>query len=506
MVKTFSRTRRAGWAIAGSMLDTLVGLIAAFLITPLILVYLGDTVYGSWIVVMQLVTYMAILDIRPMSVLKLTLAKEQNSDDTINKCRQVGAAMTIGFMMMPVYLTIGTLFVYYIPELLHVPPDSIESVRWASSILVFAYAAANITALPMVVLEGTNSAYRVFGLNAFIAVLISLADYGAIRLDLGLEIIALNKLLGQLLKSFIAFFIMKKGVPWFAVNRPHRSDLSRFFKLSGWMLVLSVAYIVGNYSQMGLVGIFLGPAVVTVYSLTSSIMNRTKGPLQQILSVLRPGTGDLYGRKAYEDLIRVRKEIINFTNGCLFVVGAVVILNNESFISLWVGERYFAGSNINFLVVLLVFFTLHNGVDSNLLESMLAMRARSVIGLISMLVSLVSAILLLKTSLGLEGFVLGLLAGPLLELICFPWVMAPLLFTSVRKLYTDLFYPLLLTVPVLYLLSVFAAEWTVWKSWSAFLVGGMASGLVASLWVWLVQFGTKDRAMVHRRLKILFKN
>ena len=494
-----SRTGRAALAAIGSMVDNLTAMITAFIITPMVLRYLGDDLYGVWIVAVQLVTYLTLLDVRPMSVLKLTLAQSQGDADLEKKRRQVATALRIAYMVMPIYLLGGAVYVWGLPKMIAVAPDAVTVVRAALVFLVVHYTIANIVGLPNVILEGMNLAYKSFGLNAGVAIIMALCDYLAIYFDLGLVVIAANKLLGLFIKSTVSYLIMRRSVAWFGLGRVERGELRYFLRLSGWMFLLSLVYILGAYSQMAMVGVFLGPGVVTLYSLTATLMNRVRGPVQQVLALLRSGTGDLFGRGQLQQLVGVRKELIHLTTGLLFAIGCVVVLLNHAFLALWVGPGYFGGSGINLLVVLLVLQTLLNGLDSNLLESMLAVRSRSLIGLVSVTLSLVMAGVMILTPLGLTGFVGGLLLGNLVRTVMFPVFLARQLKTSPLTLLWDLTAPLLVTVPVLIVLAWIVQPGLVAASWASLLMQAALVFIAGLAWVWLIQLRPGDRLRLKNR-------
>lgn len=500
-MKSPSRTFRASAATLNTIMDSVVGLGCAFLITPLVVHYLGDALYGGWLVIIQFVAYLGILDLHPMTILKLTLAKSQMSTDVLAKRRDLGASLLISALILPIYVIGCVLFVTFVPRSLSLQPEMSSALVSASVVIVVTYAVSNFTALPTVVLEGENSLYRIFGLNSFILIMTAVLDYLVVKHDLGIMMLAVNKLAALVLKAFIAGIVARCTIPWLGVSMPRREDLKRFFTFSGWMFVMGITYVFHSSSQLAMVGIILGPVSVTIYSLTSSIASRVRGPAQQSLSLLRAGTGDLFGRKRTKELIAVRAELINAVSGMLFVVGAGLVLLNEPFLSLWMGEVYFAGRAVNLLIVLFLYQTLLSGIDSAMLESDLAIRERSLIGLTSVLLSLGLGGLLLW-SFGLAGFLVGLLAGNMFQSLGFPLVMARRLDCPPAGLIGQYARPLFMTLLPLGLLCLLHVEMLYLKCWGGLVASGAVIVLVSSLWVWFVVFSCDIRRHLAARLRV----
>ena len=500
MPSTRSRTNKAALTIASSLVDSALGIVCAFVITPLVLRYLGDSLYGGWMVALQIVTYIGILDLHPMSILKLTLAKEQGSPDVVPKQRQIGAALVISAFVLPIYLVGGALLAYFLPMAISVSAEHVSQLRLAFSIAVAQYAIANFASLPTVVLAGMNVSYKAFGVNGFIFFITALFDYATVKLDLGLPMLAANKVLALAIKSVITFFVMKRSVEWFGLARPTREDLRHFLSLSVWMFVMATVYVAQNYSQLALVGVVMGPAIVTVYTMTSSLIVRIKGPVDGMIPLLRPGAGDLFGQGMWQQLLLVRRDVINILTGLVFVIGAVVVTVNPSFLALWVGQRYYAGHLVNLLFVAFLFQSVLCNVDSSLLESMLAIRTRSLIGLVSAVCSIGLGVTLMRLY-GLKGFLSGLLVGNLFQSVAYPRAVANALRVSVRVAAWDATRPLVFALPALILMSAVAAPRLVLSSWARVALTAVAVAAGAAAWVWLVQFRAREREAVLQRFR-----
>ncbi len=84
----------------------------------------------------------------------------------------------------------------------------------------------------------------------------------------GLIGLALVHLFESLLIGLSFYMVVKRNVEWFGINKPSRSNIFRFGKLSAWYLADAGANLVNTSSDKLLLGIITGPVAVAYYTLT----------------------------------------------------------------------------------------------------------------------------------------------------------------------------------------------------------------------------------------------
>jgi O-antigen/teichoic acid export membrane protein len=113
-------------------------------------------------------------------------------------------------------------------------------------------------------------------------------------------------------------------------------------------------------------------------------------------------------------------------------IGSTILLWNRSFLYLWVGENYYAGSLANLLIVLVMTQTTFIRSDAYLIDATLRLRERVLIAALAAVFSIALSILL-TPSLGIIGLCLGLLVGRLVQTLSYPFLVNSCLGRSQRR-------------------------------------------------------------------------
>ena len=106
----------------------------------------------------------------------------------------------------------------------------------------------------------------------------------------------------------------------------------------------------------------------------------------------------------------------------LAAIGSTILLWNRSFIYLWVGESHYAGLWTNVLIVLMIVQLIFIRNDAYVIDLMLQLREKVVMGVIAAIVSIgLSAVLIPKF--GIAGMCLGMIVGRMALTISYPFVI-----------------------------------------------------------------------------------
>src|SRR5438552_8927745 len=218
-------TQRASLNVVASLLDYGAKIAVNFLVIPILVTGLGQSLYGVWEMLGRLVGYLTAGDGRPTQALRLVVATLQTSDDDVAKRRYVGAAFVVRMLFLPLTLAAGTLLVWLVPRITQSPPALHAPVRGAVALLVVGLLFANLASLPESVLRGMNLGYKRMGLQAGLEIVGGALTAGAIAVGLGLAGAAASQIVFAALLGAAFWIVMKKYVPGFGVARPTRADV-----------------------------------------------------------------------------------------------------------------------------------------------------------------------------------------------------------------------------------------------------------------------------------------
>jgi O-antigen/teichoic acid export membrane protein len=475
--------------------------IVGFVVTPIVVRGLGAELYGVWVMLQQTVGYLALSDLRPMGTLKFTLAVRQHLDDVEEKRRQVGAAMVVWAVTLPILLTVGALAVWAAPSFIRTDPQYIWPVRLTMGILVLSIALDRGLSLPANVLRGVNLDYKAMGLNAGTILLGALLTVLAIWAGWGLPGVAGASVMGIVLSSGVRYLVARRAVPWFGMARPRRHELLDFARLSAWLFVSALGALLLMASDFLVVGWVLGPKAAAVYATTGAVLRMSVGPLEQLLSSGGPGIAGLCGQGEWARLGKVRLEMHLTALAAITVVGAGVLTLNQSFLGLWLGAGFYGGHVLNLLLVIIALESLMFRVDGVIVDAMLEFRAKTYIS-----IAFGAASILLGGWLayvwGLPGMALGIFLARLGSLVGLPFIMAKKGIPVIGYL-RSMMRPYLVATIIL-LACFLTSSWFAVQTWLFLMLSGLLLALLSAVFIWLAGLSRDQRAMLVKHLATLF--
>jgi O-antigen/teichoic acid export membrane protein len=405
-----SLTTRASRTFRGNLLQNGARVLVALAVTPLLIRGLGAERYGAWVMVQQTVGYLALGDLRPMGTLKTTLAVQQHLQDASLKRRQVGAALLTWLLSAPVLALLGGVLVWAAPLLVRTAPEQVGAVRLAMGITAGALILEALWSLPSNVLRGVNLEYRAMGVQALVVLVTGAGTALAVLAGWGLPGVALTAVAGAAVGAAVRWPLMRRAVPWFGVERPRRAELRGFLGLSAWSFAGALAYVVLMGSDFLLAGMVVSTASVAVYAATGAVLRMAAEPLAQLLGSGNAGIHGLAGAGALERVQALRREMLSLAITGMTVLGAGVVVLNEPFLRLWVGDGFYAGPLVNVLLVGISIQAVLFRVESSFTDSFLLLREKALAMGAAGLLSIVLAALL-GMRYGLAGVALGMLLG-----------------------------------------------------------------------------------------------
>jgi len=419
-------TQKASLNAVALLLDYFTKIAVGLVVTPILVGGLGRSVFGIWEMLGRLIGYMSVTDGRPTEALRLVIANEQAIDDPASKRRYVGSALAIWVLFLPILVAAGAVLVWLSPTLTKASPESYFSVRVTAAFLVINFLLANLAALPESVLRGTNLGYRRMGLQAGLNVVGAIAVAGAVYLGLGLIGIAGAQVLLSAITGLLFWLVVRKYVSWFGIAKPSRSEIRSLLGVSVWNSLGSLIAKLHLASDVIILGVIASSSLITTYVLTGYAAQTVIGIITLNLGAASPGMGGLIGQKQYAKTAALRKEIMVMNWLLVTAIGSTILLWNKSFLHLWVGTEYYAGTWVNLLSVLIMAQTVFIRSDAYVIDAALQLRDRVLVSALAGILS-IAFCLVLTRFFGILGLCLGILGGRLTQTVCYPFMANALL-------------------------------------------------------------------------------
>lgn len=423
-----SLTKKASLNSVATALNQAARAIVGFVVNPVLLRYLGDTTFGTWQVVQRLIGHTNPAGGRPSEALKWFIANRQASDDLQLKRQAVASAIVVWLIFIPILLPIGAVVGWFAPIWLHVPPADYGVVRLTAAVLIASIVIMGLTNIPWASLAGENLGYKRMGITAAIEFVGGGLMVVAAVSGTGLVGLAVATVAVTLMSGALYLWLAHAYIPWFGIARPDASAVRRFMGLSWWFLLWNFVTRMTMGGDIVVLGIAGSAAEVTDYSLTRFIPLTITAAVASVIFGMAPGLGGLIGAGQMVRAARVRSETMAVAWLMATVAGAGVLLWEESFLRLWVGERYFPGVVPTLLIVLMVLQLTLIRVDSNIIDLTLNIRRKVLLGLLSAALSVGFAwFLVARLDLGIPGVAIGFIAGRAVQSVTYPLMIGRIL-------------------------------------------------------------------------------
>jgi len=492
-------TKKAFLNIVSSFLDYFAYIMVLLIITPILVNGLGNVLFGVWQILKRLVSYVSTTEARPTEALKWVIAHNQHSDDTSSKRRVIGSALGVWLIFLPILIIVGVILVWLAPLLTKVSPELKILVRIVCSLLIINLILYVFITIPESVLRGMNLGYKRMGLVAALNVFGGVLIVGAIYLKLGLIGIVTVQIIQTIVTGILFLRLVKIYIPWFGVERVSLIEIRQFFRLSiwysGWNLVNKLLI----SSDVVILGMLISSSTVTIYVLTGYMAQTSIAAMTMMIGATMPGLGGLIGEKKYAKVIKLRNEMLWISSLLGGVLGSMVLLWNQSFITLWVGREYYAGMWVNFLLVLIAVQLLFLRNETYLIDLTLNVRRKVILGLVGALVSIGVSILLIP-NLGIIGLCLGILIGRLFLTIVYPTITGAFLGASLSAQFKPMLRSILIMGGLL-VLSTYIGQIELAKNWVELITFASASVPVIFVVAFWGGFSFEQRRILVRRVR-----
>jgi O-antigen/teichoic acid export membrane protein len=282
------------------------------------------------------------------------------------------------------------------------------------------------------------------------------------------------------------------------------SAVRKFLGLSWWFLAWTLVLQLLKAGDVVVLGIFDSPELVTSYSLTRYIPETIIGVVAIIVFGITPGLGGIIGRGDFKKAENLRNELMIFTWIIVTVFGSTILLWNQSFVQLWVGEEYYAGALSNLLIILMVsqFVFIRN--DANIIDLSLDLKTKVLFGLLSAGLSAgIAAILVGVYELGIVGLTLGFISGQLILTIGYPLLVGRFFGVSISSQLSGLLRPIFVTILLFGSLTLLGDRIAVSTWFSLLLVVGLTVGLLSLVTFYLGVTREQRKSLLARVRKLL---
>lgn len=344
--------------ISSNVVVLFVRVAITFVMTPIYLRVLGSHDYGIWEILAAVIGYMGILDIGIKPTVGRYIAMHHARGDThaINQVFSTACLFMLGMGLLSAALVMGGGYYW----LLHTSSEH-DSSRY---MLLFSLIAIHlVTQFPSLVTDGALEGFQKYTLkNSLLiikSVMIAAFVYYFIELYDGLLVLAMVSTAGMVIKYFIGAALLRmprNGGLAFSLHDVSLAVFFRSLRFGGKSFIQGMASRVQIGSDRIIIGYFLGPAMVPLYSIPANLIGYIRNIGWTITDAFMPYFTSLQAKDEQQALRQVYFVASRFCIGLLLPMSIGTILIGGPFIGVWLGSEYQQDAEI--VILLLVLFTM----------------------------------------------------------------------------------------------------------------------------------------------------
>jgi len=346
---------------AGSNVSVMVvKLCLAFIMTPVLVHNIGRYDFGLWEMLGSVVGYMGMLDLGLRPTLSRFAAhhKAKGSRRDLELTFSTGVLFlgAIGILLCGVLIAWGLL----LPETLAETPGR-ETTRYAALLLIIGIEVA--VTFPGAVAESYLEGFQTYYVKNNITIVNSIVSaavvYCVITPTNGLVVLALGNGIGHIVKIAMFFWLLQR--PAFGGVRFWPGDFSwpvlrELFVFGSKSFVQGISTRTEYAADSLVIGAFLGPAVVPLYTIPANLVGYLRIFGYNITHAFMPLFSELNAREDHNRALRTYLAASRLAVGLIVPAGVGMCLLGGPFIRLWMGADF--GRDADLILVLLVLFTL----------------------------------------------------------------------------------------------------------------------------------------------------
>jgi O-antigen/teichoic acid export membrane protein len=319
-----------------------VSLLIAFFMMPFLLMQLGPIRYGFWTFLQSVVSFSIFLDLGIRSSLVRYLAKAYAEKNQLFASQVFNVGLILYSIIGGVIILVTFGAGKYFPIFFEVESIDHQTVFYAVVLVGTSVGLSFPSAIFSAVLTGQQR-YDLMNIAQICGILVrSIFFVWGLRNGFGILALAFATLLGTIVHLLLDIYFSKQVYTALCVK----------FSQWDWSIVKILSnhgffsfIIVGSRGILTdagivLVGLFLGPAAVTVYSIGASLTNYANQLVSGITTTLTPAASALDANNSSQKLIKLS---LNSAKLILLIGYSILItylVSGDIFISLWLGKQF----------------------------------------------------------------------------------------------------------------------------------------------------------------------
>ena len=429
------RARRIAQNILSNWFALFVTTVVGFFLSPYVVHHLGSVVYGVWVIVSSLVAYMNLLDLGLQSAVVRFVSKGVAQENHDESNQTVSGALWIRLWVSLAIIAAGLVVSFGFKRIFVVPVD----LQRTASVAVLVSAVTVAINLWCGVFRGVLVALHRYDLTSIALVLQTCVRATGfvflLRSGHGILALALWELGTSLAANAAIIVFCFRVYPRLKVvfGRPDGPTLRKLWSYSSYVFLINLGVQVAYYTDNLVVGIFLGPAAVTLYAIGGVLIGYARQIVASMTTTFAPLASTFEAEGKFDNL---RRLLIHGTRASLVVslpIEVALLFRGETFIRLWMGPQYAQPSAMVMKILLLsVVFSSANSTSNGVAYGMEKLKRVTLWAVVEASANLLLSVILVH-KIGIYGVAWGTaIPSVIIEMFLWPRYVCELVVMPVR--------------------------------------------------------------------------
>jgi O-antigen/teichoic acid export membrane protein len=304
--------------IGANFLGQLINIASRFLLVPLFLLAWGANIYGEWLLLSSMVTYLTLTDMGGALYIgnRMTQAFAHRDDELFRKILHTGLALFLAIPLV-VFIVFITLIFFFNPSpFLHITQTSHRVVILILALLAFQF----VISLPQGILIRVYFAVEMLPRGVMLLNLMQFFSLslvaGGLWLGWGMVPIALLQIIPYGIIAGTALYDLNRKFPQFQVFSLKEADFSfglSFIKPGLHFFLIQVSQAFSIQGIVLVVGMVLGPIQVVLFSTIRTLVNLIRSFFEQISHAAWPEMTRLDAQQDMDKFLDLFRVILRST-------------------------------------------------------------------------------------------------------------------------------------------------------------------------------------------------
>lgn len=396
--------------IAANQAGFLVSVVVTFFLSPFVVNSLGGTRYGIWTLIVSLTGNYGLLAFGIQGAMTRYIAHAAATNDRVRVNGYFNTALSFLLCSAALAIIVGLVISLLIDSIFVLPNDLVQDARAACILVTFSAAAT----FAFAAFDSLLVAHQRFQLTNAVGTFTTLIRAGMTVwiLQQGYGIVGLAALGAGLTLSngLMVAVITKKIYSWLILSLllARRCYFKELINYGYKSFVVGVAVALVYQCDLLVIGTYLSPDKVTIYSLAATLITYLIQFISAIAFTLGPYVTELHAKDKADELREffIKGSCLMYMLGGWVVAGCFMF--GTAFYTLWVGPEYIESSAILTILVFPQFFAAGVRIGNSLLVGMNKIGILAVTAISEGVSNLIMSIVLVR-HFGIIGVAIGTL-------------------------------------------------------------------------------------------------